>query len=215
MGIYVFNTQVLIELLEGDGDDFGRDIIPRAMLEKRLMGFVFEGYWEDIGTIRRFYEVNLAMGAPDAPFDFYSRRTPIYTRPRFMPPSEIHDARLHHVLLTDGCRINDATIHNSVIGIRSIISPHTTIKATVLMGSDYYESDEDKELNKRLGRPDVGVGAGSYIEQAIVDKNARIGDHVTIRAIPHRPDERHENWVATDGIVVVPKGAIIPDGTVI
>lgn len=215
MGIYVFNTHTLMEMLEGDGDDFGKDIIPRAMHEKKLMGYVFEGYWEDIGTIRRFYEVNLAMAAPDAPFDFYSPRTPIYTRARFMPPSEIHDARLKHVLLTDGCRVTDATITNAVLGIRSIIGPHTTIKSTVLMGSDFYESHEMKEENRRLGRPDVGIGAGSYIEQAIVDKNARIGAHVTIRALPNRVDEEHENWVARDGIVIVPKGANIPDGTVI
>lgn len=215
MGIYVFNTQVLMQLLEGDGDDFGRDVIPRAMQEKRLMGYVFEGFWEDIGTIRRFYEVNLAMAAPDAPFDFYSPRSPIYTRARFMPPSEVHDARLHHVLLTDGCRITEATISNAVIGIRSIIGPNSTVKSTVLMGSDFYEPQEVKEENRQRGRPDIGIGAGSYIEQAIIDKNARIGAHVTIRALPNRPDEEHVNWVATDGIVVVPKGAVIPDGAVI
>jgi glucose-1-phosphate adenylyltransferase len=215
MGIYVFNTQVLRELLEGNGDDFGRDIIPQAMQEKRLMGYVFEGFWEDIGTIQRFYEVNLAMATPEAPFDFYSPRTPIYTRARFMPPSEIHDARLHHVMLTDGCRITDATISHAVIGIRSVIGPNTTIKSTVLMGSDFYESKEMKEYNRERGLPDVGIGAGSYIERAIIDKNARIGAHVTIRALPNRPEEEHENWVARDGIVIVPKGAIIPDGTVI
>ncbi len=215
MGIYVFNTPVLFELLEGEGDDFGRDIIPRAMREKRLMGYVFEGFWEDIGTIQRFYEVNLALAAADAPFDFYSPRTPIYTRARFLPPSEVHDARLSHVLLTDGCRITDATINNAVIGIRSIIGPHTTLKSTVLMGSDYYESNEAKDENKRLGLPDMGIGAGSYIERAIIDKNARIGAHVTIRALPNRPDEEYTNWVARDGIVIVPKNAAIPDGTVI
>jgi len=215
MGIYVFNTNTLQEMLEGGGNDFGKEIIPRAMNDKRLMGYVFEGYWEDIGTIRRFYEVNLALAAPDAPFDFYSPRTPIYTRARFLPPSEIHDARLNQVMLTDGCRVNDATISSVVLGIRSIIGPHTTIKSTVLMGSDFYESSEAKEDNRRLGRPDIGIGAGSYIEQAIVDKNARIGNHVTIRALPNRVDEEHENWVARDGIVIVPKGAIIPDGTVI
>lgn len=191
MGIYIFNTSILFALLEGDGDDFGRDIIPRAMREKRLMGYVFEGFWEDIGTIQRFYEVNLAMAAPDAPFDFYSPRTPIYTRARFLPPSEVHDARLSHVLLTDGCRITEATINNAVIGIRSIIGPNTTLKSTVLMGSDYYESNEARDENKRLGLPDVGIGAGSYIERALIDKNARIGAHVTIRALPNRPDEEH------------------------
>lgn len=215
MGIYVFNTATLIEMLEGEGDDFGHHIIPRAMREKRLMGYVFEGFWEDIGTIRRFYEVNLAMAAPDAPFDFYAPRTPIYTRARFLPTSEVYEAHLHHVLLTDGCRISKAIISNSVMGLRSIVGPNTTIKASVIMGTDYYESAENKAENARLGRPDVGIGAGSYIEQAIVDKNARIGANVTIRAIPNRPDEEQNNWVARDGLVIVPKNAIIPDGTVI
>lgn len=215
MGIYVFNTDVLLELLQGAGDDFGRDVIPRAMKEKELRGYVFEGFWEDIGTIQRFYEVNLAMAAPDAPFDFYSPQAPIYTRARFLPMSELHDARLHQVLLTDGCRISDANISRSIIGIRSIIGPNVTIKSTVLMGTDFYESVEDRAENRRLGRPDMGIGTGSYIEQAIIDKNTRIGAHVTIRALPNRPDEEHPNWVARDGIVIVPKSAVIPDGTVI
>ncbi len=215
MGIYVFNTAVLFELLEGNGDDFGHDIIPKAMKEKRLMGYVFEGFWEDIGTIRRFYEVNLALTAPDVPFDFYASRTPIFTRARFLPTSEVQDARLHHVLLTDGCRIHDAEINHSVIGLRSIIGPDIVINDSVIMGSDYYETHEDKEENGRVGRPHMGIGAGSLIEEAIVDKNARIGVNVTIRALPDRPDEERANWVAKDGIIIVSKNAIILDGTVI
>lgn len=215
MGIYVFRNEALFELLEGDGDDFGHDIIPRALQEKKVMGYVFEGFWEDIGTMRRFYEVNLAMTAPNAPFDFYASRTPIYTRARFLPTSEILDATLHNVLLTDGCRINGAQISDSVIGLRSIIGPDTSIQASVIMGTDYYETNEDKSENARLGRPDVGIGTGSQIERAIVDKNARIGNNVTIRAIPERPDSEQVNWVARDGIVIVSKNAIIADGTVI
>jgi glucose-1-phosphate adenylyltransferase len=215
MGIYVFRNDALFELLEGEGDDFGHDIIPRALQEKKVMGYVFEGFWEDIGTMRRFYEVNLAMTAPNAPFDFYASRTPIYTRARFLPTSEILDASLHNVLLTDGCRINGAQISDSVIGLRSIIGSDTSIKASVIMGTDYYETNEDKSDNARLGRPDVGIGAGSHIEGAIVDKNARIGNNVTIRAIPDRPDSERVNWVSRDGIVIVSKNAIIPDGTII
>lgn len=215
MGIYVFKNSALFELLEEDGDDFGHDIIPRALGDKRVMGYVFEGFWEDIGTMHRFYEVNLQMTAPDAPFDFYAPRTPIYTRARFLPTSEIHDASLHNVLLTDGCRITQSTISDSVIGLRSIIGPETVIKASVLMGTDYYESNEEKAENARLGRPDVGIGRGSQIERAIIDKNARIGTNVSIRAIPDRPDSERANWASRDGIVIVPKNATIPDNTII
>lgn len=217
MGIYVFRNETLFELLEGTGNDFGHDIIPRTLRDnsKRVMGYVFEGFWEDIGTMRRFYEVNLEMTAVDAPFDFYAPRTPIYTRARFLPTSEIHQANLHNILLTDGCRISGTEISDSVIGLRSIIGKDTSIKATVIMGTDYYETNEDKSDNARLGRPDVGIGPGTQIERAIIDKNARIGANVTIRAIPDRPDSERVNWVSRDGIIIVPKNAIIPDGTVI
>jgi glucose-1-phosphate adenylyltransferase len=215
MGIYVFNNDVLFELLAQEGNDFGKDILPMAMRNHKLMGYVFEGYWEDIGTIHRFFKVNLDMAAPDAPFDFYNPRTPIYTRARFLPPSEVHGAHLHNALIADGCRVYDSTVHECVIGLRSIIAPETTIKSTVLMGADYYETEAQKEENRRLGRPDIGIGRGSSIEQAIIDKNARIGSNVTIRAINNRPDTDGGNWVSRDGIVIVPKNAILPDGTVI
>ena len=215
MGIYVFATDLLFELLDEKGDDFGRDIIPAAIKNRRVMGYVFDGYWEDIGTIRRFYQVNLDMASPDAPFDFYSPDRPIYTHARFLPASEVHGAHLHHVLLTDGCRVYDATARDSVIGLRSIIGPEVTIRSTVIMGADYYETEEELAENRRQDRPDIGIGAGSIIEQAIIDKNARIGGNVTIRAIPNRPDSEGDNWVSRDGIIIVPKNAIIPDGTVI
>lgn len=215
MGIYVFATEVLYELLDKPGDDFGRDLIPASMVDKRVMGYVFDGYWEDIGTIRRFYEVNLQMTSPDAPFDFYDAEHPIYTHARFLPASEVHGAHLDNVLLTDGCRIHNASISNSVIGLRSIIGAEAVIKATVMMGADYYETDHDLNENRQKGIPDVGIGANSLIERAIIDKNARIGANVHIRDIPNRPDSEGDNWVARDGIVIVPKNGVIRDGTVI
>lgn len=215
MGIYVFATDLLFELLDERGDDFGRDIIPAAIKNRRVMGYVFDGYWEDIGTIRRFYQVNLDMASPDAPYDFYSPDRPIYTHARFLPASEVHGAHLHNVLLTDGCRVYDATIRDSVVGLRSIIGPEVTIRSSVIMGGDYYETDKELAENRQLDRPEIGIGAGSIIEQAIVDKNARIGRNVTIRAIPNRPDSEGDNWVSRDGIIIVPKNAIIADGTVI
>jgi glucose-1-phosphate adenylyltransferase len=215
MGIYVFETSVLIELLSHKGDDFGRDIIPGVMGKRKVMGYVFDGYWEDIGTIKRFYEVNLEMAAPDAPFDFYDAERPIYTHARFLPASEIHGAHLHNVLLPDGCRVYDATVSNSVIGLRSIIGKEAQIHDTVLMGADYYETEKERAENRKLGRPDIGIGAGSDIHRAIIDKNARIGRNVRIRDLANRPDMEGDNWVVRDGIVLVPKNAIIRDGTVI
>lgn len=216
MGIYVFETKTLFELLEADKrDDFGRDIIPPRIHDRRVMGYVFDGYWEDIGTIRRFYQVNLDMTLPNPPFDFYDAERPIYTHARFLPASEVHGAHLHNVLLTDGCRIYDASVSNSIVGLRSIISSEASIQSSVIMGADYYETESERTTNHRDGRPDIGVGAGSVIERAILDKNARVGRDVRIRAIPNRPDTDGENWVARDGIVIVPKGAVIPDGTVI
>jgi glucose-1-phosphate adenylyltransferase len=215
MGIYVFETDVLIDLLGTEGDDFGRDMIPSAIKDKRVMGYVFEGYWEDIGTIKRFYEVNLEMAMPDAPFDFYDAERPIYTHARFLPASEIHGGHLHNVLLTDGCRVHDASISNSVVGLRSIIGAEAVIQSTVMMGADFYETDTDLIENRQLDRPDIGIGAGSVIHRAILDKNARIGRNVHIRNIMNRPDMETDNWVASEGIVIVPKGGVIPDGTVI
>ena len=216
MGIYVFNADFLYALLDEEGDDFGHDLIPSAINGGRdVFGYVFDGYWEDIGTIRRFYEVNLQMAAPDPPFDFYDAERPIYTHARFLPGSEIQNARLHNVLLADGCRIDSATVNEAVVGLRSIIGQEAKIKETIVMGADYYETDAEKEENKRLGQPNIGIGAHTVISGAIIDKNARIGNDVTIRYRPDREDFDNGNWVSVDGIVVVPKNAIIPDGTVI
>ena len=215
MGIYVFNTNVLQEVLEEDHVDFGRDILPRSIEKRRVCGYTFDGFWEDIGTIRRFFEVNLRMARANAPFDFYDAHAPIFTHARFLPGSELQNTRLDEVLLADGCRIYDATVRESVVGLRSIIGAEANIQSSILMGADYYETDAERAENRRLGRPDIGVGENAVIKGAIIDKNARIGRNVTIRYIPDRPEEETESWVARDGIVIVPKNAILPDGAVI
>lgn len=216
MGIYVFNADFLYELLDEDGDDFGHDLIPGAiMTDRNVFGYVFDGYWEDIGTIRRFYEVNLDMARPDAPFDFYDAERPIYTHARFLPGSEVYNARLHNVLLADGCRIDNASVSDSVVGLRSLIGQEAKIKESIVMGGDFYETEEHKEENRRIGRPNMGIGAHAVISGAIIDKNARIGNDVTIRYKPDREDVDMGDWVSVDGIIVVPKNAILPDGTVI
>jgi len=215
MGIYVFSTSLLFELLEAPGDDFGKEIIPAALPHRQVMGYVFDDFWADIGTIRRFYEVNLELVSPDPPFDLNAPHRPVYTHARFLPPCESYGSELDGVLLGDGCRVYDSKVRNSVIGLRGIVGPDAVVESSVMMGADYYETDEDREENARLGRPDIGIGEGSIIECAIVDKKARIGRDVHIRHVPERPDEEHEDWVAKDGLVIVPKSAVIPDGTVI
>jgi glucose-1-phosphate adenylyltransferase len=201
MGIYVIATELLYEILQEPGDDFGKDIIPRSIETQRVMGYVFDGYWADIGTIRRFYEVNLELAASN--------------RPRFLPPSDLDGCHIDQVLLADGCYVHRSNVSNSVIGLRSIVGPNAAVDSTVMMGADYYETELQREENAARGRPDIGIGAGSVVEGAILDKNARIGRNVIIRLIPDRPDSDADNWVARDGLVIVPKSAVIPDDTVI
>jgi glucose-1-phosphate adenylyltransferase len=155
------------------------------------------------------------MAKTDPPFDFYDAHAPIFTHARFLPGSEIQNTRLDEVLLADGCRIYDATVRESVVGLRSVIGAEANIQSSVLMGADFYETDDERLENRRLARPDVGIGENAVIKGAIIDKNARIGRNVTIRYIPDRPDEETEHWVARDGIVIVPKNAVVADGTVI
>ena len=215
MGIYVFNMGTLQDVLAENLVDFGRDILPQSIEKRRVCGYTFDGFWEDIGTIRRFFEVNLRMARANAPFDFYDAHAPIFTHARFLPGSEVQNSRLDEVLLADGCRIYDATVRESVVGLRSIIGAEANIQSSVLMGADFYETDGERSENRQLGRPDIGIGENAVIKGAIIDKNARIGKNVTIRYIPDRPEEETDNWVSRDGIVIVPKSAIIPDGMVI
>ncbi len=217
MGIYLFRPDVLDRVLTStEAEDFGKQIIPAAIAELRVYAFPFDGYWEDIGTMRSFYRANLGLTLPNPPFDFYDPKHPIYTRPRFLPSSRADGCDLEQTVLAEGCLIREAVIRESVIGLRSVIGPDVRIARTVMMGADLYETAERKAENQRLGRPDIGIGRGSSIEGAIIDKNARIGGGVVIR--PHDPDEEMvetEHYVIRDGIVVVPKNAVIPDGMVI
>jgi glucose-1-phosphate adenylyltransferase len=212
MGIYIFNTQVLIDLLENSTyDDFGGQIIPNALPDYTVFGFDFDGYWEDIGTIRSFYETNLLLAHPESPFNFYDPVSPIYTRPRFLPGSVIDGATLENVLMGEGCIIHKAQIRNSVIGLRSHISDGVQIAKTVMMGADYY----DPPQGPYPGNIPVGIGPECQIEGAIIDKNARIGERVTIRPFPEDVDIDEGNWSVRDGIVVVPKSTILYPGTYI
>jgi len=216
MGVYVFRMDVLARLLEeNSGDDFGGHIIPAAIESVRVYAFPFDGYWEDIGTVSAFYEANLSLTQPDPPFDFYDPHRPIYTRPRFLPPSRIDGCRLERVVVPEGCRLYDADLEECIIGLRSVVRPGARLRRVVMMGADFYEDESEKAENRRLGRPHVGIGQGAHIERAIIDKNARIGQGVIIRSHEGEPDKEEENYVIRDGIVVVPKNAIVPAGTAI
>lgn len=213
MGIYMFNVEVLLELLSDRRlEDFGGQVIPQAIQSKAVYGYDFDDYWEDIGTIRSFYDTNLALCRPDSPFNLYEPDSPIYTHPRFLPGSIVQNSVLENVLLSEGCCISNAEIHNSVVGVRSQICDGTNIINSVLMGADYYERP-----NPSGGSPEVSIGIGSdcQIEGAIIDKNARLGDGVTIHPFPEGQEFTLENWMVRDGIVVVPKNAVIPAGTTI
>jgi len=208
MGIYLFNTQVLIDLLTQNPsfDDFGSDIIPYAIEHCKVNGYDFDGYWADIGTIRSFYETNLDLTIPNPPFNFYDPEHPIYTHARFLPGSLVQESLLKDVLLAEGCLIQQAEINHSVIGVRSVISHGTTIRDSILMGADYYSSELP-------GQPPIGIGANCLLEGAIIDKNARLGENVIIRAFPRHVDLITDKWVVQDGIVVIPKDTILPSGT--
>ena len=209
MGIYMFKTKVLIDMLTDfpKHDDFGSDIIPEAIKSHAVYGFDFDGYWQDIGTIRSFYETNLALTTPETPFNFYDAKLPIYTDTRFLPGSIVEDSNLRDVLIAEGSRILKSEISHSIIGIRSQIASGCVIKDSIVMGSDYYERDEEGES--------IGIGANCHIEGAILDKNARIGSNVTIRPFPRNTDIDNEKWYVRDGIVLIPIDIEIPSGMTI
>ena len=210
MGIYLFRTPVLHALLDSDHDDFGGDVIPAAIDSHRVYGFPFDGYWEDIGTIRTFFHANLKLAQPNPPFNFHDPNHPIYTHPRFLPGSRIYDVMLDRVKLADGCIVEGAEIRNAVIGIRSVIGDDVVIRDTVMLGADYYD---EKARHKVPGEPPVGIGRGSNIRGAIIDKNARIGEDVVIEPFPVGTERDEGDWFVRDGIVVVPKNGVIHDGS--
>src|ERR1041385_4290608 len=209
MGIYVFNRQVLIECLDSALDDFGKHVIPKAIGERHVNSFIFKGYWEDIGTIRAFYEANLNLTNLEPQYSFFEANAPIYTHPRFLPGSKINDATLRQAIISDGCIISDAHIERSVIGVRSIIRSGATIRNSVVMGGDHFEASAPA---KSPDHPPIGIGRNCVIDRAIIDKNARIGDGVVITPEGKQANLDAANHYIRDGIVVVPKDAVIPAG---
>ncbi len=208
MGIYLFHTDILVEVLKDETKlDFGRDIIPAALANYNVYGYIFNGYWEDIGTIGAFYRANLDLTAECPQFNFYDPQAPIYTHPRFLPASRMESCLVETSIISEGCSIRDAKIVNSVIGIRTFVDRQAEISNSLVMGADYYDTNS-------LSIP-VGIGSNSKIKDAIIDKNARIGRDVRIENSRKQRDFDGGNYYIRDGIVIIPKNAVIEDGTVI
>jgi glucose-1-phosphate adenylyltransferase len=213
MGVYLFNRRVLKALLaRTDVQDFGREVIPRAIRDHKVFGFLFDGYWRDIGTIRSFYEANLDLTEPLPKFNFYDEDKPIFTHARFLPGSKILASEVDHSILCEGSIINRSRISRSIVGIRSRIGDNCRIERTIVMGADYFESSEAIRQNARRGLPDIGIGRDSVVVGAIIDKNARIGDGVKLINAAGLAEEETEDYVIRDGIIVVPKHAVIRPG---
>ena len=215
MGLYIFNRDLLFDVLNKTSySDFGKEVFPAAVRSRRVQVHLFDDYWEDIGTIRAFYEANLSLAKPNPPFDLVSPQAPVYSRARFLPPSLMEGAQVSNSLIADGCRIGKGTtIENSVIGLRCIIGEGVTIRNSVIMGADYLESDDDLAKLNAAGRMRVGIGTGSLIEGAILDKNCRIGRHVQVinRSGADETDQFAPCYVR-DGIPIVIKDGELPDG---
>ncbi len=210
MGIYIFKTSVLIDLLTNfpDHDDFGKDVIPNAIRSHVVYGYNFDGYWRDIGTIRSFYETNLEMASSNAEFNFFDPERPIYTNPRILPGSSVEDSKLKDVLMSEGCRILKSEVQNCVVGLRSHIGPNAKVKDSIIMGADFYDGPTLKK-----GEIPLGVGSKCHIEGAILDKNVRIGEGTVIMPFPRGTEIDAGTWVVQDGIVVIPKDTTILPNT--
>ncbi len=215
MGIYVFSGRVLRECLANSMKDFGKEVIPGLLGKKKLCAYVFDGYWEDIGTVGSFWETNLALTDPVPPFNFFDSDHPIYTHARYLPPAKLNSGYLKNVVLSEGCIVSQSHLSRCVIGVRSVVREGAVLHNVVMMGGDSYEEFSELRENERLGRPHIGVGYNSIIHNAIIDKNARIGTNV--RLSPFGLEEKFETdaLYKRDGVLIIKKGAIIPDNTMI
>jgi glucose-1-phosphate adenylyltransferase len=216
MGIYVFNADAMENCLANELTDFGKEIIPAAINKLKVNAYVFDGYWEDIGTIRSFYEANLDLTTLRPKFDFYDEDNPIYTHMRNLPPSKMNFSNMNQSIAAEGCIITNASITNSIVGVRTIIESGASLNGVICMGADYYESEIQKQQNAEARVPNVGIGRGAIVKGAIIDKNACIGEgcRIGVDAIP-RTDGNYGHYYIVDGIIVIPKNAVLYPGSVI
>ncbi len=216
MGIYIFNREVLREVLQDDSNvDFGKDIIPKSIQKRTVSAYFFDGYWEDIGTIHSFYLANIALTDATPSFNFYDEQAPIYTNRRHLPSTKVNSSSVRSSILAEGSIIDDSELDRTIVGIRSIISGGSRIYQSILMGADYYESDASRVESEKSGVPKVGIGRNCLIQNAIIDKNARIGDNSVLVNRDGIDNYDGKNYYIRDGIVIVPKDATIPPETVV
>jgi glucose-1-phosphate adenylyltransferase len=220
MGIYVFDREVLFGLLakHPQATDFGKEIIPAALASgQKLQSYLFDDYWEDIGTIKAFYDANLALTEDQPPFSFFDEQAPIYTRPRYLPPSQVRDSHLTRTVLSEGCLLDRCVIEHCVLGLRLRVEEGAVLRDTLVMGADSYESEADRKLVRSRGGIPLGIGAHSVINQAILDKNVRIGSHVQVinKDRIQEADRGELGFTIRDGIIVIEKNATLPDGSII
>jgi glucose-1-phosphate adenylyltransferase len=216
MGIYVFNAKTMEECLNNEKTDFGKEIIPSAINTYKVNGYIFNDYWEDIGTIRNFYETNLELTSLTPRFDFYDEDRPIFTHMRNLPPSKMNFSNMNQSIASEGCIITNANIANSIVGIRTIIESGANLNGVVCMGADFYETEIQKRQNIEARIPNVGIGHGAIIKGAIIDKNVRIGEDCRIGVDDiRRVDGSYDHYYIVDGIIVIPKNTVLYPGTVI
>jgi len=216
MGIYVFNRYVLEMALDNAMTDFGKEVIPGLLGKRKLFAHLFEGYWEDIGTVRAFFEANLALAQPLPPFNFYDPSAPIYTHARFLPASKVNRCQIDHAVIGDGCIITDSSLKRAVLGVRCVIGEGSHVEDSILMGNDEYEDEGQHDANRLAGRPHLGIGRNCRISGAIIDKNTRIGDGCVLSP-QGKADGSYVSGsvIIRDGVLVVPKNTHLPAGTVV
>ncbi|MCM1321202.1 MAG: glucose-1-phosphate adenylyltransferase [Bacteroides sp.] len=215
MGIYIFDAPVLEAVLDNDLTDFGKEVIPNAIKQYKVNSYVYNGYWEDIGTIRSFYNATLDLASIHPQFNFYDENKPVFTHMRNLPPSKLNNANVTASTASEGCVITDAKLSSCVIGVRSIIEKGCDLDGVICMGADFYESAEQKAENKQKGIPNIGIGANCKIRRTIIDKNSRIGENCSIGMGKIPEDGDHGMYYVADGIIVIRKTSVIPAGTVI
>ena len=216
MGIYLFEREVLVQMLHDPplAADFGKEVFPRSIRTHHVQAHLFTGYWEDLGTIKAYHRSSLALASNNPPFDFHSPEGFIYTRMRFLPASRVSAAEMEECLISDGCIIHSgARLTRCVVGVRSQIGEGARLSDTVIIGADRFETEAEREGNRHHGIPSLGIGDGSQVEMAIVDKDARVGRGVQILNRAQVQEAHGPNYVIREGIVVIPKGAVVPDGT--
>ncbi|HWQ91442.1 MAG TPA: glucose-1-phosphate adenylyltransferase [Clostridia bacterium] len=215
MGIYVFNRKALFDLLGESNRDFGKQVIPNALSSHRVCAYVFQGSWEDIGTIRNYFDSSLELTALVPRFNLFDMSAPVFTRPRFLPASKINGGQINQCLVSEGCIINPGSLRQTVLGLRSIVGRGCHIQRSIVMGHDFYETQQSVDWHRSQGLPAMGIGENTRIENAIIDKNTRVGDNCVITP-EGKPDEvDHPLYYVREGVVIIPKNTLIPHGTVI